>query len=63
MTSSIDRPPEVLASMQRTGEAVQQLERDAFAVACWLDAEFPGLVLRLYRGGLARGRWIVAGLS
>ncbi|MWD27197.1 hypothetical protein E0K89_006900 [Aquicoccus sp. SCR17] len=47
MTSPIDRPPEVLAAMQRTREAAQQLERDALAVVCWLDAEFPGLVVSM----------------
>lgn len=47
MTSPIDRPPEVLAAMQRTREAAQQLERDALAVVCWLDAEFQGLVVSM----------------
>jgi len=47
VTSPIDRPPEVLAAMQRTREAAQQLERDALAVVCWLDAEFPGLVVSM----------------
>lgn len=47
MTSPIDRPPEVLAAMQRTREAAQQLEDDARAVVCWLDAEFPGLVVSM----------------
>ncbi len=47
MTFPIDRPPEVLAAMQRTREAVQQLEDDARAVVCWLDAEFPGLVVSI----------------
>ncbi|WP_089885795.1 hypothetical protein [Citreimonas salinaria] len=47
MTSPIDRPPEVLAAMQRTREAAQQLDRDALAVVCWLDAEFPGLITSL----------------
>ncbi len=47
MTSPIDRPPEVLAAMQRTREAAQRLEDDARAVVCWLDAEFPGLVVSM----------------
>ncbi|MGR3564660.1 MAG: hypothetical protein ACU0FH_18420 [Heliomarina sp.] len=47
MTSPIDRPPEVLAAMQRTRKAAQQLEVDARAVVCWLDAEFPGLVVSM----------------
>ena len=47
MTSAIHRSPEVLAAMQRTSEAAQQLDRDALAVMCWLDTEFPGLVTRL----------------
>ncbi|WP_421904987.1 hypothetical protein [Mameliella sp.] len=47
MTSPIDRPPEVLAAMQRTREAAQQLEDDVRAVVCWLDAEFPGLVVSM----------------
>ncbi|MBL3702076.1 hypothetical protein GI582_05110 [Sulfitobacter sp. BDSS02] len=47
MTSPIDQPPEVLAAMQRTREAAQQLEVDARAVVCWLDAEFPGLVVSM----------------
>jgi hypothetical protein len=33
--------------MQRTREAAQQLEDDARAVVCWLDAEFPGLVVSI----------------
>lgn len=47
MTPPIDRPPEVLAAMQKTLEAAQQLERDARAVVCWLDMEFPGLLVSL----------------
>ncbi|MBR9765798.1 MAG: hypothetical protein GYB53_20335 [Rhodobacteraceae bacterium] len=47
MTPPIDRPPEVLAAMQKTLEAAQQLERDARAVVCWLDMEFPGLIVSL----------------
>ncbi|UMA67325.1 hypothetical protein LVO79_21655 (plasmid) [Roseivivax marinus] len=47
MTSPIDRPPEVLAAMQRTREAAQQLECDALAFVCWLNAEFPGLVVSM----------------
>ncbi|WP_281969105.1 hypothetical protein [Roseovarius nanhaiticus] len=47
MTPAIHRPPELLAAMQRTAEAARQLDRDAFAVMCWLDAEFPGLVIKL----------------
>lgn len=47
MTSPIDRSPEVLAAMERTREAARRLEEDARAVACWLDAEFPGLVISL----------------
>lgn len=33
--------------MQRTGEAARQLEDDARAVVCWLDAEFPDLVISI----------------
>jgi len=33
--------------MQRTREAAQALDRDALAVVCWLDAEFPGLIVSL----------------
>lgn len=47
MTFPIHRSPEMLAAMQRTREAAQQLERDALAVVCWLDAEFPGQVISM----------------
>lgn len=33
--------------MQRTSEAARQLEDDARAVVCWLDAEFPHLVISI----------------
>lgn len=33
--------------MQRTREAAQQLERDALAVVCWLEAELPGLIVSM----------------
>ncbi|MBY6117190.1 hypothetical protein KUW09_23540 [Mameliella alba] len=47
MTSPIDHPPEVLLAMQRTREAAAHLERDAQAVVCWLDAEFPDVVISI----------------
>lgn len=47
MTFPIDRSPEDLAAMERTREAARRLEEDARAVVCWLDAEFPGLILSM----------------
>lgn len=47
MTSPTQRSREDLLAMQRTHEAAQQLEDDARAVVCWLDAEFPGLVVSM----------------
>lgn len=47
MTIAIYRSPEDLAAMERTREAARRLEQDARAVACWLDAEFPGLILSM----------------
>lgn len=45
--SPIQRSPEDLLAMQRTREAAQRLDNDARAVICWLDAEFPGLVISM----------------
>lgn len=45
--SPIQRSPEDLLAMQRTREAAQRLDDDARAVVCWLDAEFPGLVISM----------------
>ncbi|WP_167648814.1 hypothetical protein [Mameliella alba] len=47
MKYPIHRSPEIQAAMQRTRAAAQQLERDARMVVCWLDAEFPGLIVSL----------------
>ena len=45
--SPIQRSPEDLLAMQRTREAARRLDDDAHAVVCWLDAEFPGLVISM----------------
>lgn len=45
--SPIQRSPEDLLAMQRTREAAQRLDDDARAVVCWLDAEFPSLVISM----------------
>lgn len=33
--------------MNRTREAAQQLNQDALAVVCWLDAKYPGLLVSM----------------
>lgn len=43
--SPIYRSPEVQAAMNRSREAAQQLNKDALAVVCWLDAEYPDLLV------------------
>lgn len=41
------RSPETPAAVKRTRAAARQLEADALAVAIWLEARIPGILVRL----------------
>lgn len=47
MTQGIKYSPETIAAMEETACAAKQLEKDIFAVACWLNMKFPEVLLSL----------------